>query len=604
MRPLELAAAHFGPTIIRGDEIKPVLCPFCNGGDRHDKYTFAMNLKTGAYNCMRGSCGVQGSFRELCDHFGEPYEPTEEARRQYELRRPPAQVYRKPQTKLADPAEKVRAYLATRGISAATMQKRGVRESEGNIVFPYTENGELVLLKFRPARAVAKGERKMWREEGGKAVFWGMDACKPTLPLVVVEGEIDALTLEECGIPNVVSVPSGAEDLTCVDNCWEWLQGFRKVIIWPDNDKPGLEMCRKLIQRLGAWRCSVVSAEPKDANDLLIKSGKKAVVDAFMAAAEVPISGLVRLADVKAFDHESVVRVRSSIPAINAVVGGYMAGQVSIWTGSSGSGKSTFLGQELLAAVNQGHRVCAYSGELPAAVFRYWIDLQAAGRGFLESREDEVRKVAGNQDYVVYYPRPDVLPRIHDWYRNLFFLHDALGATTEETLLEVFTYAAMRYGCRVFLVDNLMTTTFAGSERDFYRKQSDFVGKMVEFAHKHECHVHVVAHPRKVEGKLSRLDVSGSGDITNRADNVFSLYRQPTSEQKPGDPAAQLLVLKNRFSGRQDAVVRLDFLADCRRFYMHGKGDGWTPGWRRPDEAPDLESSLGRPVEDPREASR
>jgi twinkle protein len=596
MRPLELAEKHFGQFRVKGEELVPAVCPFCQGGEHHDKYTFAMNKHTGAYNCKRGSCGAQGSFRQLCEHLGEEADPPGGSH--YEIRRPAVPVYRKPEIKLGDPESAVKAYLASRGISEATWRKRGVSEADGNIAFLYRQDGELVLLKFRRPRKVEPGERKMWREKGGKPVFWGMDDCQPDLPLVIVEGEMDALSLEECGIPNVVSVPGGAEDLACVDHCWDWLQRFRQVVIWPDTDSPGLEMSRKLIRHIGAWRCSVVQTDAKDANELLLKAGKQAVVEAVLSATEVPMAGLIRLADVKPFDLETAVRVRSSIPAINAIIGGYMEGQVSVWTGNSGSGKSTLLGQELLMAVNQGFRVCAFSGELPAAVFRYWTDLQAAGPGFVQAREDEVRKILGNQDTLVHHARPDVVPKIRAWYRNRFFLHDALGATSEEKLLEVFTYAAMRYDCKVFLVDNLMTTAFAGSERDIYHKQSQFVGRMVDFSHRHECHVHVVAHPRKTEGKLSRLDISGSGDITNRADNVFSLHRTPPEESRPGDPAATLTVLKNRFYGRQDAEVWLDFQPSCHRFVQRSVNADLKFGWQTAADVPDELAILGHEVDE------
>jgi twinkle protein len=455
------------------------------------------------------------------------------------------------------------------------------------------------MVKFRPARAVPKGERKMWREKDGKPVFWGMDECKPALPLVIVEGEMDALTLEEVGIPNAVSVPGGAEDLTCLDHCWDWLQQFKRIIIWPDNDKPGQEMCRKLIHRLGAWRCSVVQAETKDANELLALRGKDAVRDAVMQATEVPISGLIRLADVEAFDHDSLVRVRSSVRAINQVIGGYMVGQVSIWTGNAGAGKSTFLGQELLTAVDQGYKVCAYSGELPGAIFRYWIDLQAAGPQYLEARADALRGIVDGRPAEVFYPRAEMIGRIRNWYRDKFFLHDAFGCTTDEALLEVFTYAARRYNCKVFLIDNLMTTAFGGSERDFYRKQSEFVGRMVDFAHEHDVHVHLVAHPRKTEGsRLSRLDVSGSADITNRADNVFSMWRPPLEERAPDDADCTVTILKNRFSGRQDEALLLKFDPDSRRFCMKTETAHWQYGWLTAEDEPQGWNAMGREVVD------
>ena len=557
MQPVDFVKKHMKDFKQRGSEAVPVHCPFCGGGERGDKHTFALNLETGAYNCKRGTCNATGNFTQLLKEYGEMSEQS------FEFRPPPKKEYRKPKTKTSEPSNKVEEYLSKRGISKETWQRRGVAESSGNIVFPYYQDGEHVMNKFRKPEKYSGNGPKMWREQGGKPVFWGMDDCDPAKPLVIVEGEFDVLALDEAGVDNVVSVPSGAEDLTCIDECWEWLQGFKKIIIWPDADPPGQDMCRKLINKLGAWRCYVVHCEDyKDPNECLYKVGPEETKMLCYAAKEVPISGLVRLADVQAFDWESIVRVRSTIKAINNIIGGYIMGQVSIWTGINASGKSTFLGQELLGAIEQGYSVCAYSGELPGAVFRYWIDLQAAGEGNISQKHDEV------MDKEVFYLRKDVAGKVRNWYRDRFFLYDSFGGTEQDDLLKVFEYAAMRYNCKLFLVDNLMTSIFASSEKDYYRKQSNFIGQVIDFAHRHDAHVHVVAHPRKTEGRLSKMDVLGSSEITNRADNVFAMHRALEEERAEHECDAILDIFKNRFLGQQGEAISLDFDTKSKRFYM------------------------------------
>ena len=54
----------------RGDELQFQHCPYCHGGDRGDKYTFAINLKTGRNNCKRASCGAHGNMITLARDFG------------------------------------------------------------------------------------------------------------------------------------------------------------------------------------------------------------------------------------------------------------------------------------------------------------------------------------------------------------------------------------------------------------------------------------------------------------------------------------------------------------------------------------------------------
>lgn len=231
-----------------------------------------------------------------------------------------------------------------------------------------------------------------------------------------------------------------------------------------------------------------------------------------------------------------------------------------------------------MEAVNQGQRVCAYSGELSAWRFREWIYLQAAGPAFIERKAD---KFSGREFYSV---SPFARKKLDAWFARKFFLCDnsAPGGNSEDAICSLFSYAVRRYGCAVFLVDNLMSARFgASNDGDFYRGQSNFVGRLVEFAKREEVHVHLVAHPRKNDGKamLDADEVGGSGDITNRADNVFSLQRLTEQEAEEKGCGTVLRVLKNRSFGAT-AAIGMDFDPVSRRFFRAGAGNpvkqyGW-----------------------------
>ncbi len=585
MDVFEFANRHLGQWKQRGGEIVPRSCPYCHGGQHHDKDSFALNINKLTFNCRRGSCGRSGTFQQLCRDFGEKAdaELEWEKNKNFEYKKQPKKSYKKPVTAINSATKAIEEYLTKRGFSKKTWERRKVGvDNKGNIVMPYYENGELVLLKFRPSHKIKKGEMKSWREEGGKPVLWGMDDCDPADPLVIVEGEMDALALDEAEIKNVVSVPSGAEDLTWIETCWEWLQQFQKVIIWGDQDEPGQEMVKKIINRLGEYRCYIVQGNRKDANETLFFDGKEKVIELVNNPKEVPIAGLLRLADVENFDYSKVQRVSSGLTLVDKAVGGFMMGQVSVWTGSNSSGKSTFLGQLLIESVDKGFNVCAFSGELPAPIFRYWIELQMAGKDNLMKKYDEIK-----QSDVSYVPN-DVQERMRNWYRDKFFLYDNSTSVKDIDILRTFQYAAMRYDCKVFLIDNLMMTSFSGNDKDFYHAQSEFVGKVVEFAHKYDVHVHVVAHPRKVNGNLQKNDISGSGDITNRADNVFSVARV-TDEKEDMDLwgcNTRLDILKNRFSGKQDVTIGLKFEPESKRFYEKSEATGYLKqyGWNKQEQ--------------------
>ena len=48
-----------------------------------------------------------------------------------------------------------------------------------------------------------------------------MTQCVGFDRLVITEGQIDSLTLAECGVPNAVSVPNGCNGFTFLENVWD-----------------------------------------------------------------------------------------------------------------------------------------------------------------------------------------------------------------------------------------------------------------------------------------------------------------------------------------------------------------------------------------------
>jgi twinkle protein len=559
--PLDFARRHLGQYRIKGYEIRPVYCCYCHGGKNHNKYTFAMNTETGSFNCKRGTCGVSGSFKKLLMDF----EGVQMIYEQQNVKR----KFKKSTAKVEPVKSTILEYLKSRGISEATAKAYSIGDDgKGNIAFPYIKDGVQVAVKYRPARKIKDGERKMWREEGtDTTTLFGMQTVNGD-NLTVCEGEIDAMALYESGVRNVVSVPNGSEDLNWVEANFKWLEGFKTITICGDNDEPGQDMVQKLIPKLGEWRVKVANLPQgcKDANEVLFKHGKDKLKEIVTGAQEVPLESLIRMSEVKAFDLDKIMRVKSNIKPLDKELGGFMMGQVSVWTGINSSGKSTLLGQLLIESVEQEFGVCAFSVELPAPLFRYWIELQMSGPHNLSKKTDPI---TGDNHYFI---SNETAVKMRSWYNDRFFLYDNMLAITPESVLKVFEYATRRYDCKVFLVDNLMTM-IGGTGDDYYRRQSEFIKAVTQFAKKYDVHVHIVAHPKKVKGRVTKMDVAGTGDITNLADNVFSVHRITPDDRNDKefydfrDCDSILDIFKNRFSGRQEISIGLKFSQPSKRFY-------------------------------------
>ena len=353
--------------------------------------------------------------------------------------------------------------------------------------------------------------------------------------------------------------------------CRDFFEAFAFVLVVgadPERRKTLAEQLREALPSLEI--CVTEQAVYRDCRsvrELRDRHGLSAVNALPEQQTELPPWGILPAWTVEAEDLAQTPHLPSGIPALDSLIGGFYGGEVTVWTGRRGEGKSTALALPTLAALRSGAKVFAYSGELSAARYMDWLRTIAAGPEHLALQMTDT----GRQ---VWCARREVAAQIDLWLRNRLYIADNQQPELhrEDRLLAVFWYAWKRYGCSVFLLDNLMTVELKGE--DFFRAQSRFVGKLVEFAHKTGAHVHLVAHLRKGGGPGRRDgdDISGSADIANRADNTICVSR----ENITCPFQAELRVLKNRDFGETGAV-RLKFDTRSRRFYQ--ENPNWKCGW-------------------------
>lgn len=574
-----LAAKYLSPYRVRNGEIIPQYCPFCGGGDNKDQDTFAVGLYNGAFNCKRGQCGKSGSFRDLCNYFGVEAPETNTVNFVSAKQK---KLYQRPvESDILPLTEEAIAYFQRRHISPETLAAYKVGcDKEGNIVFPFYRDNRLVYVKYREPRKYDKTKTKRpkeWAMANTQPILFGMDLVSFHKPLVITEGEIDTLSLYEAGVVNAVSVPSGCNNMDWVDTCWNWLEKFQQIILFGDMDDPGINMMSTLMSRLGEDRCMIPPEYPeaivngkdfnricKDANEILIAYGKDGVQAVVDQCEPAPVQGVLNLASVQFVDPTKIPRIYTNIYGLDNAIGGLAEGSLTIVTGRRGEGKSTIGGEMCLNAIKQDHSVCAYSGELPAYKFLEWIMLQATERKYITINKDPL---SGKAFTVV---PPEIQQRIRDWIDGKFFLFDNTLASkkpTQEAIIDVFTICARRYGCKLFLVDNLMSALQCTAE-DENKAQSDFVAALKNFAVKNKVAVILVAHPRKTQADrvFQNDDVAGSSNITNLADNVLNI-------EKPN-----IRVSKNRDFGLTP-IIQCSFDPCNRRIFQTSTGDRIVYGW-------------------------
>jgi len=132
------------------------------------------------------------------------------------------------------------------------------------IGFPYYSHDLLVNVKYRTL------DKRFWQSKGAEKMLYGLNDVLGNNEIIIVEGELDKLALEEAGITNVVSVPDGAparvkegelpsaEEDTKYSYLWNsraWLDQAVRIVIATDNDGPGDALAEELARRLGRERC-------------------------------------------------------------------------------------------------------------------------------------------------------------------------------------------------------------------------------------------------------------------------------------------------------------------------------------------------------------
>jgi twinkle protein len=431
-----------------------------------------------------------------------------------------------------DIAIRMGTYSASRGPDGSV-----ISDPNGEIIaFPFVKDGEIVGHKYRGPH------KTFWQQANGRKQFYNADILTDpalhdgSVPLVITEGEVDALAVATAGHPYVVSVPDGAPPPRDADGRtiivprttddiipeadtkfgyitadWESLTKVRRIIIAVDNDDAGRRLGDELVRRLDRIRCSFVTFPDgcKDFNEVLVEYGDLTVRDIIAAAKPYPVDGVYKLSD---FPEEDPIKTYTTgWGQLDEIFRPYLGAFVVVG-GFPGHGKSTWTMQ---LATNMarlhGWNVAVASFEM--RIVPYVTDTIMAT--YLQGP--------------VAFAAPQNKRRAWQFVEEkfTFIAPDRSDNDTEhdiDWLLERMSVAVIREGARMVLIDPFNEIEHRKRHDE---SMTEYIGRAIKklkgFAMQYNVLVCVVVHPTKASSHLDSEDLSlyslaDSSHWANKAD--------------------------------------------------------------------------------------
>ena len=517
----------------RGGEQK-TFCPKCRDQrkNKSDK-SLSVNVEKGVYNCHH--CGWGGNIKlTQKKEFVKPVEIK------------------------SDLSERTISYFKKRGISESTLNHWMVGESteyfpqvqkkRKAINFNYYRESKLVNVKYRD------GEKNFKMVSGAELIFYGLDNIKALDKIYIVEGEMDALSLHEAGIYSVCSVPNGAskgnQRLEYLDNCWEYFDKKKEIILCTDNDEAGLMLRNELARRFGQYRCKYVEFDDyKDANEVLVAKGAEMLRTMIKKTKQFPIEGVLNINDiwqnVLSYNENGIKNYSIGLGHDNNFKLSF--GEWTVVTGIPNSGKSDYVDQ-LCCNLSLKHdfRIAMFSPES----FPYEGHIKRIANKLNERNCDN-----------------ETLNRSKDFIESHFhFVKIDLENLTLKSILDHFRQLVFQKGVNICVIDPWNQLDHSA------QKDHSYIGRMLseitQFCQQTKTHLFLVAHPRKMESMNgvyrvpTPYDISGSSDFFNKAYNCLTVFRNLGQRTKYDSDSVSIHVqkVKRKENGQQgDFMIAPDF---------------------------------------------
>lgn len=440
-----------------------------------------------------------------------------------------------------------------RKLDADLLAEMGVRESAHDklgaaAAFPYRKDGKNYAAKFRTV------DKKFLSTAGVSRGLYNEDALSRDreLPVVITEGEIDCLSVIQSGFLRAVSLPDGwteqgnkTEALVAVS---EALRASPFVVVAGDNDKAGESLPKSVANLLAGHDVRYVTWPDgcKDANDVLIAHGEGVVAQCINAAKRIdPPGGTISgFSDMPPMSSQRVLKIGSD--PFDRVIA-LEIGELSIWTGLPGNGKST-LATWVADEISMHEKIRVGNIGFETHPFRVRDQLARS------HTHKSWRELSDGQRE----------PLIADLDRRWRMVHMDPNAENHLGWLEAMVRTLVtRDGCKLILIDPWNELEHLPEAGELMTHYINFALKTIRrWARALECHIMIVAHPAKMrtDGAKPRpptgYDIAESAAFFNKPGLGITVH--------PGDEEnkVQIINWKTRDTmlyGTQKGIIHVEF---------------------------------------------
>lgn len=426
---------------------------------------------------------------------------------------------------MSDP---IRYLTEERKLDDALLVAYGVRATNHEAIgpaaaLPYRRDGKPYAWKYRGT------VEKTWRSSHGITRGLFNEDClrEGSGPVVITEGEIDALSIIQAGYSRAVSLPDGwTEEGGKRQVLIDAEAAFRAapyVIVAGDADTVGAGLPRTVANILIGHDVRFVTwpAGCKDANDVLVNFGEGELSKRLTEARRLDPEGgfITSMSDLPPMPDRRVLRVGMT-PYDRALA--FEVGTMSVGTGTPGAGKSTF-------TTFVAHHIAQHE------------QIRVGIMGFETHpyrTRDQLARLYGRKPWsdMGERDRADFLSYADSHFRIVHRTFEGAEQHNLKWLREMVYTLAVRDECKLIIIDPWNELEHLPEAGESMTSYINFALQQIrQWAQQYDVHICLIAHPRKMatEGKPrapTGYDIADSAAFFNKPALGFSVHREQDLE--------------------------------------------------------------------------